>query len=873
MRRLAQRVEAEDGRALRGSTGDPEENPHQALVEALHPVAPLLIAAGNLDAAWRRVLTASLPGIAPHGTDDAPLPTLPPERERARLFHAAGRAVLGLAGTRPLLLVLEDLQRAGEASIALLEHLTRRARSARLLLVATYREDGLAPRHPLHAMRRRLEAEGVVRVLALSGLDTQAIATALSRLDPGASAPLEVAESLQAASAGNPLLISELLHEAATTEPDEGGGARWSVRGLPRSDAGWSAHVPDGVRRRVAARLERLEDDARTFAAAAAVVGESFRLETVRDVLGWSEREVLDALDGLLDARLVRERRPGAFAFSHQLMREAIVRRLDPATRSRYHRRVAHALERGVPPAASASTLARHLSLGGEPDRAARYGLQAAREAMAAGAGTEALELAMWSLAQAREPAQRLELVRLAEDAARRHGDRPQQHILLDTMDALAQALGDEDASFEAAARRVMLLRELGERAAEEEQLAAITQRAAAGGRPTWLARAALLRAGFDLARGDPASAEAALAEADANARHVDQRQLSVAVACLGVHVALAAGRLEQARGRLEAAAQAGAEAESELMADAVRATLHAAISREAYDEAFELSGRLLGLAAAFGDRSLEAEAHQYRAVSAARLTRLAEAKAHYRLAERLYGELERPQGLAAVSLNRGILDLRLGDHASATERLQRAERLFGQLGDRRGEILCVLNGSSALLYGGRHEEARRTAERGLALARDADNELLAASALSNLGDAERHLGAREDAIDHLRQALTIERRLGRDASSANALCELALAYLDEGRLEEASSAADELARLLEKRGEELLHPQQAAWIVARVRHAGGQEGTARALAEQAVQRLAAMAATIEDEAARAAFLAMDFNREIAAAARGEPWP
>ncbi|MEJ2292427.1 MAG: hypothetical protein P8Y05_12035 [Deinococcales bacterium] len=78
---------------------------------------------------------------------------------------------------------------------------------------------------------------------------------------------------------------------------------------------------------------------------------------------------------------------------------------------------------------------------------------------------------------------------------------------------------------------------------------------------------------------------------------------------------------------------------------------------------------------------------------------------------------------------------------------------------------------------------------------------------------------------------------------------------------------------MLEKRGEELLHPQQAAWIVARVRHAGGQEGTARALAEQAVQRLAAMAATIEDEAARAAFLAMDFNREIAAAARGEPWP
>jgi DNA-binding SARP family transcriptional activator/tetratricopeptide (TPR) repeat protein len=873
LRRLAQRVEAEDGRALRGSTDDPEENPHQALAEALRPVAPLLAAAGRLDAAWQRVLAASLPGIAPHATRGDPLPTLPPERERARLFHAVGRAVLGLAGTRPLLLVLEDLQGAGEASVALLEHLTRRATGSRLLLVATYREDGLGPRHPLHAMRRRLEADGAVNVLALTGLDTQAIATALSRLDPGVSAPRAVAESLHAASAGNPLLISELLHEASRPEPGEDGRVRWSVRDLPRSDAGWSAHVPDGVRRRVATRLERLEDDARTLASAAAVVGVSFRLETVRDMLAWSEREALDALDALLDARLVRERRPGAFAFSHQLMREAIIGHLDPATRSRYHRRAAHALERTVAPAAAASTLARHLSLGGEPERAARYGFQAAREAMEAGAGTEARELAMWSLAQAREPELRLELLRLAEDAARRHGDRPQQRVLLDSMHALAQELGDQDAGFEAAARSVMLLRELGEREAEEEQLRAITQRAEASRRATWLARAALLRAGADLARGDSASAEQNLAEAVANARRADERRLSVAAACLGAHVAVAAGRLERARERLEAAARAGADLEPELMAEAVRATLHAAIGREAYEEALELSARLLELAAASGDRSLEAEAHQYRAVCAARLTRLAEAKAHYRLAERLYGELERPQGLAAVSLNRGILDLRLGDHAAATERLERAERLFAQLGDRRGEILCVLNGSSALLYGGRHEEARRFAQRALDLARDAGNELLAASALSNLGDAERHLGARREAIEHLCQALTIERRLGRDASLANALCELVLAYLDGGHLDQASSAADELALLLEKRDDELLHPQQAAWIVARVRHALGQEEAARALADRAVRHLKAMAATIEDGAARAAFLAMDFNREIAAAARGEPWP
>jgi tetratricopeptide (TPR) repeat protein len=281
----------------------------------------------------------------------------------------------------------------------------------------------------------------------------------------------------------------------------------------------------------------------------------------------------------------------------------------------------------------------------------------------------------------------------------------------------------------------------------------------------------------------------------------------------------------------------------------------------------------MLRLALDTGDRSLEADAHQFRAVSAARLTHLAEAKAHYRVAERLYRELERPQGLAAVSLNRGVLDLRVGDHAAAAERLERAERLFARLGDRRGETLCLLNGSSALLYGRRHEDARRAALRALALARESGNELLAASALSNLGDAERHLGARADAIEHLCQALAIERRLGRDASSANVLCELALAFLGEGRLEQAAAAADELLELLEKRDDELLHPQQVAWVAARVRHAQGEEAAARALARRAAERLRTMADAIDDGPARAAFLAMEFNREIAAEVDGAAWP
>lgn len=872
LRRLAQRAEADEGRVLVGGTSEPEASPYQAVAEALRPVFDLLVAAGDRGAPWRRVLAWALPAAAPTLPDGPPLPELPPERERARLFHAVSRALLDLAGTRPLLLVLEDLHGAGEASTALLEHLGRRAGGAPLLIVATYRDDHLGPDHPLRALRRRLEEAGSLDAIALAGLDTAVIATLLARLEPAPVAP-EVVAALEAASAGNPLLISELLHETATDTGGDDPTTAPDAPTLPRTGPDWSEVVPDGVRRRVTARLERLAHEARTFAGAAAVVGESFRLETVRDVLAWNEREALDALDLLLDARLVRERRAGTFTFGHQLMHEAIYRSVDPSARARYHRRAAQALERAGTSDASAATLARHFDRGGEPDRAARHGLRAAREALDSGAGEEACSLASWSLSLAHDPRLRIELHRLAEDAARRRGDREQQRLQLDAMSALAEALGDEQASFDADDRRVGLLHALGQRAAEAELLERLADRATADGRPTWLVRSALLRARYELALGNPSAAEERLSDAMALAERIRDRRLSLTAACLGVHVALAAGRPEQVHQRLDAAQQAGATDEPELVAEALRAALQAAVGEEAYEDAFGLAARLLRLALDTGDRSLEADAHQFRAVSAARLTHLAEAKAHYRVAERLYRELERPQGLAAVSLNRGVLDLRVGDHAAAAERLERAEHLFARLGDRRGETLCLLNGSSALLYGRRHEDARRAALRALALARESGNELLAASALSNLGDAERHLGARADAIEHLCQALAIERRLGRDASSANVLCELALAFLGEGRLEQAAAAADELLELLEKRDDELLHPQQVAWVAARVRHAQGEEAAARALARRAAERLRTMADAIDDGPARAAFLAMEFNREIAAEVDGAPWP
>lgn len=869
LKRLSQRVEADDGRALTGRTPEPENVPHEALVEALQPVLPLLLAAGDEHVLERRVLAAVVPGVASRGLLAEPLPELSPERERARLFHGLTRTLLRLASTRPLLLTIEDLHAAGEATVALLEHLARHALGAPLLIAASYREDALSDDHPLRALRRRLEPHGAVHHLALAGLASGEVAAALARLGPSAPLGVDDAPALWAASRGNPLFIAELLHEAAAGQGTAPGGTADRPGG---GEPGWQARVPESVRERVAARLERLPADARTFARAASVVGDGFRLETVRAMLGWNEREALDALDVLLDARLVGERRIGSFAFGHQLMREAIYQGLTQDQRQRHHRRAAQALSRDPSTATRAAALVRHFDRAGEPELAAQHLLTAAQEALQAGAGDEARQLVERGLVLAREPRLRLSLLQLAEDRARRYGDRDRQRRHLDAMDGLAEALADDGAIVDALARRVMLLRDLGERPAEQALLDRISTLTARDGRPPLLGRAALLRAGRALVTGDYPTAESELEKAIAFAERAHDRRLRVAAACLGAHVALAAGKLERVQQHLDDAQAAGASDDPELLADALRASLHEAIGREAYDAGLELAGRLLALAVASGDRTLEADAHQVRAVCSARLARLSEARAHYRVAASIYHDLEHPQGQAAVALNRGLLDLRLGDHDAAAERLARAATLFAQLGDGRGETLCVLNGASALLYGARYAQAREAALKALGLARAANNDLLEASALSNLGDAERHLGANCQAIEHLCQAVAIEKRLEREASMANALCDLALAYLAEGQLDDAARAADELLELLAKRGDGLLHPQQVAWVAARVRRAQGREPEAHQLLRTAADRLEALTAAIDEDGARHAFLAMEFNREIAAAAAGR-WP
>ena len=122
--------------------------------------------------------------------------------ERFALFADVRRRLAQAAERDGLLLVLDDLQWADEASGALLAEVVRQLRGTRILAFATYRvsaPEGLLP---------RLSAEANTERVDLHGLPAEAVGDLL--LAAGLDASPEQARRVHAETGGNPFLVREL---------------------------------------------------------------------------------------------------------------------------------------------------------------------------------------------------------------------------------------------------------------------------------------------------------------------------------------------------------------------------------------------------------------------------------------------------------------------------------------------------------------------------------------------------------------------------------------------------------------------------------------------------------------------------------------
>src|SRR4029077_14767999 len=125
---------------------------------------------------------------------------------RLPLFEAITRFLRAASQRVPLVLVLDDLHWADAPSLALLSYLLDQAGSARILLLATFRDVEIEPGHPHAAELDRLERAASCKRIAVSALEVDDVARYLREMT-GQVPSAEIAARLHDVTAGNPFLL------------------------------------------------------------------------------------------------------------------------------------------------------------------------------------------------------------------------------------------------------------------------------------------------------------------------------------------------------------------------------------------------------------------------------------------------------------------------------------------------------------------------------------------------------------------------------------------------------------------------------------------------------------------------------------------
>ncbi len=250
---------------------------------------------------------------------------------RYRAAAAAADAITAAADQDGLLVVLEDVHWADQASLFLLRELAAELPGSRLLVLATSRE---ATDGPARAALGDLARLPGLHMLRLGALDEAALAGILRAA--GVTVTPELARVVRVHARGNPLYVTTLAR-LLVTEP----GGPLDEHTLARV-VGGSAEVSGLVR----SLLRGLDDEACAVLAAASVLGEAFDPALVADV-GPESAVVLRALAAAEHRGLASPSpgRPGAWRFTHALVRDGIYAGIPEDQRIGLHQRAAAALE------------------------------------------------------------------------------------------------------------------------------------------------------------------------------------------------------------------------------------------------------------------------------------------------------------------------------------------------------------------------------------------------------------------------------------------------------------------------------------------------------------------------------------------------
>ncbi len=267
------------------------------------------------------------------------------ESSRERVWTGIAEQFVEFTRHGPMVLVLEDLHRADESSLAAVEFLANQLANRPLWILATSR-----PYSSLsESGRARLEgfeSATHARRIVLRPMTSGEVADYLRMNEPSREfSPEEIARRYSE-TGGNPLLLQQFDRRISVSE----------AAGRPETD------------------LPPLDEEAHRTLDVASVLGAEFPFGILLRASGEDEERLAEAIDRLVGQGLLYER-PGEFlAFPEDRLREEAYGRLTESRRRLLHRRAGEALEAmGSADLTTIYALARHFYLGHVDEKSVQY--------------------------------------------------------------------------------------------------------------------------------------------------------------------------------------------------------------------------------------------------------------------------------------------------------------------------------------------------------------------------------------------------------------------------------------------------------------------------------------------------------------------
>jgi DNA-binding SARP family transcriptional activator len=313
-----------------------------------------------------------------------------------RLFEGIAQVLLALAGERPVVIAIDDLQWCDLETCNLLQFLIRRLERAPALWLGAVTLGEIERDAPAARLCRLLRAKLHADAVEVGPLSEDQLWQMIRELGH-VSTPMggrRLASRVHRVTGGNPLYALELLKTMlaqGTLAADQTSG-EWTV---PAAGLAARRELPlsQTVQDLIAERVDRLPAELRELLMTLAVAGSGGRPQVLSHVHGISRLRAAALADDLVERRLVVEE-AGVYRCAHPVIAHVVRDRLTAPRRQEVHRMLALALELIAPTPdtpSAAGEIALHADRGGEPALAYRYALMASEAAVHRYAFQEAL--------------------------------------------------------------------------------------------------------------------------------------------------------------------------------------------------------------------------------------------------------------------------------------------------------------------------------------------------------------------------------------------------------------------------------------------------------------------------------------------------